>query len=171
MAVLLVEHDIGLVMDVCASIHVIDYGALVAVGTPDEIRSNRAVIDAYLGDGSSSSRPISTRTRADHSNDPGEAPTDTATPVLELRNITASYGKIEVLHGIDVVVPRGKVVALLGPNGSGKSTTLKVASGQTATERRMYSSRRPACQRCRRPRVGTHRAVHDPRRSRRVPEL
>ena len=58
------------------------------------------------------------------------APTDTATPVLELRNITASYGKIEVLHGIDVVVPRGKVVALLGPNGSGKSTTLKVASGQ-----------------------------------------
>ena len=50
--------------------------------------------------------------------------------MLELRNITAAYGKIEVLHGIDVVLPRGNVVALLGPNGSGKSTTLKVASGQ-----------------------------------------
>ena len=50
--------------------------------------------------------------------------------MLELRNITAAYGKIEVLHGIDLVLPPGNVVALLGPNGSGKSTTLKVASGQ-----------------------------------------
>ena len=46
---LLVEHDVGLVMDVCASVHVIDYGALVSVGTPAEIRRNEAVLDAYLG--------------------------------------------------------------------------------------------------------------------------
>jgi branched-chain amino acid transport system ATP-binding protein len=53
-------------------------------------------------------------------------------PLLELSGIRAAYGRIEVLHGVDLVVPRGKVVALLGPNGGGKTTTLKVASGQLA---------------------------------------
>ena len=51
-------------------------------------------------------------------------------PLLELRAVTASYGRIEVLHGVDLAVPSGKVVALLGPNGAGKSTTLLVATGQ-----------------------------------------
>jgi branched-chain amino acid transport system ATP-binding protein len=50
-------------------------------------------------------------------------------PLLELRGIKAAYGRIEVVHGIDLVVPQGKVVAILGPNGAGKSTTLKVACG------------------------------------------
>ncbi len=50
--------------------------------------------------------------------------------VLELRGIRAAYGRIEVLHGVDLAVPQGSVVALLGPNGGGKTTTLKVASGQ-----------------------------------------
>jgi branched-chain amino acid transport system ATP-binding protein len=49
MAVLLVEHDVALVMQVCALIHVLDYGAMLAVGTPSEIQSNQAVLDAYLG--------------------------------------------------------------------------------------------------------------------------
>ncbi|MCA1727009.1 MAG: ABC transporter ATP-binding protein [Actinobacteria bacterium] len=52
------------------------------------------------------------------------------TAVLELRDVHAAYGNIEVLHGIDLVVPEGSIVALLGPNGAGKSTTLRVASGQ-----------------------------------------
>ncbi len=51
-------------------------------------------------------------------------------PAFELREVRAAYGKIEVLHGVDLIVPRGAVVALLGPNGAGKSTTIKVASGQ-----------------------------------------
>ena len=51
------------------------------------------------------------------------------TPILELRNIRASYGSIEVLHGVNLTVGRGEVVALLGPNGAGKSTLIKVASG------------------------------------------
>jgi len=53
-----------------------------------------------------------------------------STPVLELRGVKAAYGRIEVLHGVDIVVPDRSVVALLGPNGAGKTTTLKVASGQ-----------------------------------------
>ncbi|MEZ5204748.1 MAG: ABC transporter ATP-binding protein [Acidimicrobiales bacterium] len=51
-------------------------------------------------------------------------------PLLELRGVTAQYGRIRVLHGVDLVVPRGEVVALLGPNGAGKTTTLLVATGQ-----------------------------------------
>jgi branched-chain amino acid transport system ATP-binding protein len=50
--------------------------------------------------------------------------------VLELRDIRAAYGGIEVLHGVDLVVPPQSVVALLGPNGAGKSTTLRVAASQ-----------------------------------------
>lgn len=50
-------------------------------------------------------------------------------PLLELRGVHAAYGSIEVLHGVDLAVPQGSVVALLGPNGGGKSTTLKVIAG------------------------------------------
>ena len=49
--------------------------------------------------------------------------------VLELKNIRAAYDEVTVLHGVDLAVPAGQVVALLGPNGAGKTTTLKVAAG------------------------------------------
>jgi branched-chain amino acid transport system ATP-binding protein len=49
---------------------------------------------------------------------------------LELCGVRAAYGRIEVLKGVDLVVPAGSVFALLGRNGAGKSTTLKVISGQ-----------------------------------------
>ncbi len=55
---------------------------------------------------------------------------DHGAPLLELRKVSAAYGRIQVLHGVDLVVPRGEVVALLGPNGAGKTTTLLVATGQ-----------------------------------------
>jgi branched-chain amino acid transport system ATP-binding protein len=53
-----------------------------------------------------------------------------AVPILEVIDLHAAYGRIEVLRGVDLRVPRGAVVALLGPNGAGKSTLLKVISGQ-----------------------------------------
>jgi branched-chain amino acid transport system ATP-binding protein len=49
LTVCLVEHDMSLVMEVCDQIHVLDYGRMIAFGSPDEIRTNQAVIDAYLG--------------------------------------------------------------------------------------------------------------------------
>ena len=49
--------------------------------------------------------------------------------MLEIRNLTVSYGAITALHGISLRVERGSIVTLIGANGAGKTTTLKTISG------------------------------------------
>ncbi|MBA3303253.1 MAG: ATP-binding cassette domain-containing protein [Actinomycetota bacterium] len=51
LAILLVEHDVPLVMKVCERIHVLDFGEVIAVGTPSEIQNSERVQEAYLGTG------------------------------------------------------------------------------------------------------------------------
>jgi branched-chain amino acid transport system ATP-binding protein len=55
--------------------------------------------------------------------------------VLEIRDVHASYGKIPVLHGIDLDVPTGCIVTLLGANGAGKTTTLRLITGLVSAAR------------------------------------
>ena len=55
------------------------------------------------------------------------------TPLLEVENLTAAYGQIRALHGVDLTVGEGQVVALLGPNGAGKTTTLRAICGMVRT--------------------------------------
>lgn len=50
LAILLIEHDMSLVMGVCERIYVLDYGQIIAMGLPQEIRNNKQVIEAYLGE-------------------------------------------------------------------------------------------------------------------------
>ncbi|MGI4847548.1 MAG: ABC transporter ATP-binding protein, partial [Janthinobacterium lividum] len=49
--------------------------------------------------------------------------------MLTITNLHAAYGKVEVLHGISLEVPKGKVVTLIGSNGAGKTTTMRAISG------------------------------------------
>ncbi|MDG9726689.1 MULTISPECIES: ABC transporter ATP-binding protein [unclassified Streptomyces] len=53
----------------------------------------------------------------------------TARPVIRIRDLTMAYGDVDVLHGIDLDIHRGEVLALLGPNGAGKTTTVEILEG------------------------------------------
>jgi branched-chain amino acid transport system ATP-binding protein len=56
-------------------------------------------------------------------------PTSAPEPLLTVAGLTAGYGKITVLHGVDLTIRPGEIVALLGPNGAGKTTLLRAISG------------------------------------------
>lgn len=49
--------------------------------------------------------------------------------MLNIKNLEAGYGKVQVLHGISIDIPKGKVVTLIGSNGAGKTTTMRAVSG------------------------------------------
>jgi branched-chain amino acid transport system ATP-binding protein len=70
--------------------------------------------------------------------------------MLELRGVRVGYGRIEVVHGVDLGVGRGEVVGMIGPNGAGKSSILRAicglvrpTAGETAFEDRVLTGMAP----------------------------
>ena len=129
-AVLLVEHDTDLVLRVCDTVHVLDFGQVIASGTPDEIRGDPVVQAAYLGrsggrPSGGPDGPAATRVRPRAHRDHSPAP-----PALDFDGVRAAYGRIEVLHGVDLARAGGSVFALLGPNGARQEHLLKVLNGR-----------------------------------------
>ena len=117
-SVVLVEHDMTLVMDISDRLVVLDAGQRLAVGTPAQIQDDPAVRQAYLGDAA----------MLDGGERIARAPADTP-EVLGVGALVTGYGAEPVLHGIDLQVRRGEMVALLGANGAGKSTLMRALAG------------------------------------------
>jgi ABC-type branched-subunit amino acid transport system ATPase component len=142
MAILLVEHDMALVMEICARVDVLDNGLVIARGDPAAVQADPVVQEAYLGGGPASdpppaeARPVTVRAGetapSNGRRDGTDAAAAPAEPALSAVDLRAGYGRIEVLHGISFEVRSGSAVALLGPNGAGKTTLLKAISGQLA---------------------------------------
>jgi branched-chain amino acid transport system ATP-binding protein/branched-chain amino acid transport system permease protein len=117
LAVILVEHDMALVMGLSDHVVVLDAGRPIAAGTPETVRGERKVREAYLGAGEVAKRP---RAAALSANPPR---------LLGAEALRAGYGGLPVLDGISFEVGQGELVTLLGANGAGKSTTLRALSG------------------------------------------
>ncbi|WP_076592975.1 branched-chain amino acid ABC transporter ATP-binding protein/permease [Herminiimonas arsenitoxidans] len=118
-SVVVVEHDMTLVMDICDQIVVLDAGKRLAVGTPTDIQNDPAVRQAYLGDANMDSSDISKRVHR----------VVTGEEVLGVGDLVTGYGAEPVLQGINIQVKRGEMVALLGANGAGKSTLMRALAG------------------------------------------
>jgi len=125
LAILLIEHDVRAVMALSHEMIVLNYGTVIARGDPVAVARDPAVVEAYLGDRRDSSR-------AGSPSGPTPAPEpspDAGVPLLEVRDLSVSYGDLRVLWGISFAVRRGELVALIGPNGAGKSTALRAIAG------------------------------------------
>ena len=115
--VILVEHDMGLVMDVSDHIVVLDAGSPIAAGKPAQIRKNKQVREAYLGTGEVVDRVRKT------------ALTKSDEVMLDVADLSAGYGAAPVLQDLNIQVGKGEFVAVLGANGAGKSTLMRSLSG------------------------------------------
>ena len=120
---LLVEHDMQFVTDLCPRITVIDFGKLLAEGTPEEVRQNRDVVVAYLGTGELSAS--------------ARSPVDVASaartaPLLEIKEIGVRYGAVSALRSVSLSVAAGGITTIIGANGAGKTTLLSTVSGIVA---------------------------------------
>ena len=116
-AAIYVSHDLALVAQMADRIMVLRYGDLIEEGETREILAHPK--ERYTRD------LLAVRTF--HKSDTSDAVTDE--PLLEVKNLTAAYGKHPVLHNVSFSVPLRQTVALVGESGSGKSTTARVISG------------------------------------------
>jgi ABC-type branched-subunit amino acid transport system ATPase component/ABC-type branched-subunit amino acid transport system permease subunit len=122
--VLLVEHDISLVMGISDTVNVLNYGRLIASGSPEAVKQDKGVIEAYLGTGHAAGAGVS-------AGEEGARTARSAEPeiALAVEDLVAAYGSIQALHGVSISVGKGEVVAVLGANGAGKTTLLNTICG------------------------------------------
>ena len=123
--ILIIEHDVNLVMNISDNIAVLDFGAKIAEGSPAQIRTNRAVIAAYLG-GEHADATVPSNVAPPSLPAVGERPNEL---VVASHHATFGYDGMPVVPGLDLRIGRGEVVALLGPNGAGKTTTVLSLAG------------------------------------------
>ena len=109
--VIAIEHDINLVMQISDRLIVLDRGRVICDDIPAKVQKNPRVLSAYLG------------VKSDDISSPLNR--NSTTPVLAIENITAGYGKLEILQDVSLEVCQGELIAVVGANGAGKTTLLK----------------------------------------------
>jgi branched-chain amino acid transport system ATP-binding protein len=117
--VILIDHDIDQILNISDRITVLAQGKVIAEGSPDEIKANPLVQEAYIGG-------FDRKHLVSH---PPQRRTDV--PLLEVERINTAYGKSHILHDVSLTVYPGELVCLLGRNGAGKTTTLHSIIGLT----------------------------------------
>jgi branched-chain amino acid transport system ATP-binding protein len=137
--ILVVEHNMEFVMSLCSRITVLSQGTALVSGTPQEVRSNPAVLDAYLGGEDDASTQLELAQEATQHDAPGISVGAVRTPerprlgdsttLLRLEGICAGYGGGDILKQVSLDVPRGGITCVVGPNGAGKSTLMATVSG------------------------------------------
>ncbi len=136
MTILLIDHDMRLVMGVCRRVAVLNFGKKIADGTPDEVSTDATVIKAYLGTGGEREvRSAPGAAGVDEERDveaaalSARAAKEPEKAILDVEDLTVSYGAIVAVRGVSFRVAAGEIVALIGANGAGKSTILNTLSG------------------------------------------
>ena len=117
-ALIVVEHVEAVIRELAQRVIVLDWGKVIASGTPEEIAADPTVRSIYLGEGSTPQRAQDRQQQA-----------RTEQPLLELNGVTAGYGKAVALDGFSLRVQRGVVVSVLGAYGAGMPTMTRVITG------------------------------------------
>jgi branched-chain amino acid transport system ATP-binding protein len=104
----------------------LDFGKVVAEGTPDEVLEHEKVVDAYLGTGAVDA--------AEADEEPGPAPTVPQAPAVAgqtmvVEDLVAGYGQVRVLWNVDLTLAPGEFIGVLGASGAGKTTLCRALTG------------------------------------------
>jgi branched-chain amino acid transport system ATP-binding protein len=129
---LVVEHNMEFVMSLCDRVSVLSQGTALITGTPAEVRSDPAVLDAYLGGGdvdAESPRRGARVVRVGEDRSERRLGEPGPEPLLSVRGVCAGYGGGDILKSVSIEVAKGGITCVVGPNGAGKSTLMATISG------------------------------------------